>query len=131
MDPGFWTAFQIRVHKPGQCVITQGAPNSPGRADMSELQTEAWIVTNRREIVRYEVDPDRANFLRIDLRIRFTAECPRGHKMPFAVTANEKVVRTTAGTGVTLACGKCDPMTNYTLDLGEWPSPFPAQVEAK
>jgi hypothetical protein len=89
---------------------------------MSELQTEAWIVTNRREIVFYEVDPDMPNSLRIDRRIRFTAECPRGQKMPFPVTADETVVRNTAGTGVTFACGECEPKTNYTLDLGEWPS---------
>jgi len=98
---------------------------------MSELQTEAWIVTNRREIVRYEVDPDMANSLRIDRRIRFTAKCPRGHKMPFSVTADKTVVRSAAGTGVTFACLKCEPKTNYMLDLGEWPCPFPAQVEAE
>jgi hypothetical protein len=93
---------------------------------MTDLRTESWIVTGRRPILRHEVDPVIAPSLRIDRRIGVTAKCPRGHEMPFEVTADEAVVRRVEGTGVTISCQKCE--TSYILDLGRWPVPFPDEA---
>jgi hypothetical protein len=96
---------------------------------VAELNTGSWIVTGRRPILRYEVDPVMAPRLRIDRRIGVRAKCPHGHEMPFEVTADESVVRISEGSGVTIGCKEC-AMT-YDLDLGRWPTPFPDHAAAE
>lgn len=90
---------------------------------MTDSRTERWVVTGRRPILRYEVDPGMASSLRVDRRIGVTAKCPRGHDMPYEVTADQAVVHSAEGTGVTICCQECE--SSYTLDLGHWPVTFP------
>lgn len=96
---------------------------------MTNLKTGSWTVTARRPILVYEVDPVMAPNLRLERRISLTAKCPEGHAMAFEPTADEPVVRSVEGRGVTIGCEKCG--TSYTLDLGTWPAPFPDHPATK
>ncbi len=87
----------------------------------SPLKFEPWIVRERKVELAVVPDPDLAPYHRVEQRLRVTAECPRGHKLPYVVTANREVVTALEpAEGVGLACEQCG--INYTLQLGSWPS---------
>jgi hypothetical protein len=65
----------------------------------------------------------------MDRRIGVTAKCPAGHDLPFEATADETVVRSVEGSGISIGCEQCE-MT-YNLDLGTWPTPFPHHAARK
>jgi hypothetical protein len=89
---------------------------------MSDKGASRWTVKNQRRIEKLVVDEAMAPLLRRERRIGFTQECPKGHKFPHEVTADETVVRAAQGLGFTIGCLECT--RNYILDLGEWPVDF-------
>ena len=82
-------------------------------------QDQSWTVRDRRLVSRLTVTPIMQPYLEREDRIVLTVCCPAGHDLPFAVSADETVVRTVESTGVTLECDQC--RQNYKLDLGAWP----------